>query len=313
MNYYYANENNQPVGPCTAEQLRQLHQQGTLQDDSWVLVEGAPEWEPYASLAQLRPIPAGGSAKKTRHDKGPASSTAPQGFQSSNPPSIGRAQLAGTCPLCGNGKHMGKTKLLYDARVCRKCHNSFAQRRQFAYVFDGILGSFALIPVAALIYFLLLLIAEAMSHNERETGSEQFARVAFMLPLISGLIHGLIFACKDCFWGYSPGKWLCGVRVTDETTGKPGGIVASFKRNAPLTIIPVMPLIALIPVMPFIEQGGAAVLVGAQVISAIFIVVMALIVSRQLYKGHRIGDGWSNTKVIWTKYATSPVFAAGRM
>jgi uncharacterized RDD family membrane protein YckC len=83
-----------------------------------------------------------------------------------------------------------------------------------------------------------------------------------------------VFTCKDCLAGQSPGKALCGVKVLDATTGHPCGIGASFKRNLPL----------LIPFMP-------------------------LIVAYQLCKGHRTGDGWSNTKVIWKKYASNPIFS----
>jgi uncharacterized RDD family membrane protein YckC len=84
-----------------------------------------------------------------------------------------------------------------------------------------------------------------------------------------------VFLCKDCFWGQSLGKAICGVRVIDETTGEPAGIGASFKRNLPL-VIPLMPLV----------------------------------VALQMGKGHRIGDGWSGTKVIWKRFANHPVFAA---
>ena len=83
-----------------------------------------------------------------------------------------------------------------------------------------------------------------------------------------------IFFCKDCFSGQSLGKLICGVKVIDEKTGKPVGIGVSFKRNFPL----------LVPLMP-------------------------LIVCLQLCKGYRTGDGWSNSKVIWEKYADHPIFA----
>lgn len=82
------------------------------------------------------------------------------------------------------------------------------------------------------------------------------------------------FLCKDCLLGQSPGKAICGVKVIEQGTGSPGGIGASFKRNLPL-VIPFMPLI----------------------------------VAFQLCKGHRTGDDWSNTKVIWKKYADHPLFA----
>ena len=50
MHYYYADADSQPVGPYTMEQLQQLYQQGTLYENSWVIVEGAAEWKSYASL-----------------------------------------------------------------------------------------------------------------------------------------------------------------------------------------------------------------------------------------------------------------------
>jgi uncharacterized RDD family membrane protein YckC len=87
------------------------------------------------------------------------------------------------------------------------------------------------------------------------------------------LLFGL-FCCKDCFAGQSPGKALCGVKVIDATTGQSCGVGASFKRNLPL----------LVPFMP-------------------------LIVAYQLCKGHRTGDGWSNSKVIWKKYANHIIFS----
>jgi uncharacterized RDD family membrane protein YckC len=103
------------------------------------------------------------------------------------------------------------------------------------------------------------------------------------LGLLAGLsvdaIKGLsillspIFCFKDGFSGSSPGKVIVGVRVVDKTTGEPIGFGASFKRNLPL----------MIPFMP-------------------------LIVFFQLYKGNRIGDGWSNTRVIWKKYRDKAPF-----
>ena len=97
--------------------------------------------------------------------------------------------------------------------------------------------------------------------------------VRVVTTLLVWLLLPLWF-CKDCFDGQSLGKVLCGVRVIDEATGAPCGVGTSFKRNLPL-IIPFMPLIAAV----------------------------------QLCQGHRFGDGWSNTKVVWKKYADHPIFA----
>ncbi len=83
----------------------------------------------------------------------------------------------------------------------------------------------------------------------------------------------LLYVCKDCFSGHSPGKGVSGVRVVDRDTFEPIGIVGSLKRNLPI----------LIPVMP-------------------------IVIAFLLQKGYRVGDGWANSKVIWKKYANHPVF-----
>ena len=64
MNYYYADVDNQPIGPCTEKNLRQHHQQGTIHDNSWVIVEGEAEWKSYESLFSL-PVDIGGKSADT--------------------------------------------------------------------------------------------------------------------------------------------------------------------------------------------------------------------------------------------------------
>lgn len=102
------------------------------------------------------------------------------------------------------------------------------------------------------------------------------------IPLLEGLAFDLllgwvilpsIFFCKDGFAGHSPGKFICGVQAVNPETLDPIGFLASFKRNLPL-IIPFMPLV----------------------------------IAFLLNKGHRLGDGWAKSKVIWKKYANHPVF-----
>lgn len=85
-----------------------------------------------------------------------------------------------------------------------------------------------------------------------------------------------VMLSKDGLNGYSPGKLLTGVQVFDEQTGRPIGINLSFKRNVALMI-------------PF------AVLLAAL----------------QMNRGPRLGDKFAKTKVVWVKYAHSPIFAVG--
>lgn len=227
----------------------------------------------------------------TPEDKGEASSTVPLGAPkssggnrylggsqgSSQEGAGGRAAPlqsasplypAGTCPLCGDVTHMNKAKSLYGHSVCHKCYVGFANRRQLAFGIDNTLGLIPwMLPLLPVIFGISLVML-ALGASEQTMDSA--------MNMLLWLLLAPLACCKDCFSGHSLGKYICGVRVIDETTGKPGGLAASFKRNLPL-VIPVIPLV----------------------------------VAFQLRSGHRTGDGWSNTKVIWKKYADHPIFAAG--
>ena len=48
--YHYADADNQPTGPLSADQLHALVQSGTIPPDTQVWKEGASEWHPYHSL-----------------------------------------------------------------------------------------------------------------------------------------------------------------------------------------------------------------------------------------------------------------------
>lgn len=93
-----------------------------------------------------------------------------------------------------------------------------------------------------------------------------------------GYVLFLFFACKDGFGGKSPGKMVAGVHVVDESTLEPIGFTASFKRNLCLAI-------------PFV----------------------VLVVLVQMSKGKRLGDRWANARVVWSKYASHPVFTGAEL
>ena len=156
---------------------------------------------------------------------------------------------------------MRRKKVLYGTPVCKRCYYRFANRRQLAYIVDTILWwpvSFALAQ-----------------------GLSEVTAILCLDPMLGAIVFfgfnwvafPLLFFCKDCFRGHSPGKWICGVRAVDRDGLEPIGIASSLKRNLPL----------LIPVLPFV-------------------------IAFLLQKGHRLGDGWANSKVIWKRYSNHPVF-----
>jgi hypothetical protein len=168
------------------------------------------------------------------------------------------------CPLCGKSKHMHDVRLLYDHIVCKKCYYGFANLRQLAFIID-ILSWYGFCFCVGIALGIVMVMSGFSEKDIDHAGN-----------ILSWIILP-VFLFKECFSGYSLGKLICGVRIIDNTSGKPTGIGASIMRTLPL----------LIPFMP-------------------------LIVAYQLCKGHRIGDGWSNTKVIWNKYAFHPTFKADR-
>ena len=51
--------------------------------------------------------------------------------------------------------------------------------------------------------------------------------------------YRLLFLCKDGLSGYSPGKWVCDLRVVETSTGEPIGPLRSMMRNA-ILIVPII-------------------------------------------------------------------------
>jgi hypothetical protein len=56
-NYYYLNEDRKTVGPVSLEQLRDLGHQGVIRAETFVAMEGDPQWRPYAEAIAATPLP----------------------------------------------------------------------------------------------------------------------------------------------------------------------------------------------------------------------------------------------------------------
>lgn len=132
------------------------------------------------------------------------------------------------CPISGESRprkapHYAK---LYGQHVSRKCYFGFANRRQFAYLIDGLIWSHLVSGVGQLIGL-----------DWWPWGPETISGTYILVFFICQIP----FLFKDGFAGQSPGKALMGVQVLDERTGRPAGFLASFKRNLPL-LIPLLPI-----------------------------------------------------------------------
>ncbi len=53
MRYFYADSSNQPIGPYTIDELKQLHLNGTVRAENWVVEEGGSQWQPYSNLIAI--------------------------------------------------------------------------------------------------------------------------------------------------------------------------------------------------------------------------------------------------------------------
>jgi uncharacterized RDD family membrane protein YckC len=180
----------------------------------------------------------------------------------------------GLCPICNERQVSHKT--LYGYPICKKCLYRFANRRQIAYLIDSILFTVPLVGVS----FLLEPMLAAVSITDFQSE---------IVTTVIALGFNTLFNMKDGFNGQSPGKRLTGVQVIDETTGRPISFVQSFKRN----------WMFLLGVLPF---------AGPWISLAIVITIII-----QMTKGYRLGDRLAGTRVIWKKYADSPVFGGKGM
>ena len=187
------------------------------------------------------------------------------------------------CPLCGrSGRKWEKGKYLYNSKVCRKCYYGFANRRQIAYVVDSVVYYLFVLSLFFGIGVLAALVEPA--------GSTFDESVWFMVLLVVfGLAATIIFTFRDGFFGYSPGKWLFGVRVIDQETGEPIGFGKSFRRN-----IKVAAYGLLLGFIPYVGR-----------LATFFFYIT---VGTKLCNGPRLGDESAGTKVIWKKYAHHQIF-----
>lgn len=135
--------------------------------------------------------------------------------------SIDSAQEEGACPLCTLSICRGKRGVrLYNETVCRKCWRSHIAARQVAYAFDfvayGLAGR-------------VVVLATSFIVTEPRDGQWNL-----MIALSVAVALRVPFIMKDGFAGYSPGKWIMGLRVYDTQTGLPIGFFQSAQRNCVL-------------------------------------------------------------------------------
>lgn len=244
MRYWLFNNDGKASGPYELDQIRTLVAQGAVAPTAQLCAEGQQQWMPLAAVLNAPP---GGPG---------AASAAPPNAPPTSPVPV--AGLPGRCACCG-AVPITKPKPLYGLMVCSKCYYAFANRRQFAFVIDIVLIWIARFAVGMAVY--VIVGTDLQPDPERLVG------------LLLSLVFVALLLLKDGFAGYSPGKFLCGVRAIDARSGKPIGPLQSMGRN----------LLLLIPFAVFVA-------------------------AYQLLRGPRMGDGIARTKVIWRKYPDAPVF-----
>jgi hypothetical protein len=179
------------------------------------------------------------------------------------------------CCLCGNWLQFGY-KDLYGYQVCPKCHTDFAWKRAFAYILDIVFVNVivGILIVIALVVGMVIVGAGQSAHNE------DAAATAGGLVIVFGYLGSLLLAyvlitLRDGFNGMSPGKRILGLQVINSVSGVPARLPDSLKRNIILAV-PVIPIVVIIQIF----TGN----------------------------GFRLGDEWSQMKVIWKQYADRAPF-----
>lgn len=174
-----------------------------------------------------------------------------------------RTETGSTCALCGRKITAWRRRSLNGFGVCRRCWGGFVNRRQAAFLIDFVL-------FWMLLYLPTVLPAAVTIRGFRSGPSSE------IIVVVTWLLT-LFFAFKDGFSGYSPGKYLMGVRVVDMATRTPIGFWQSFKRNIHLSI-PAFRILAIV------------------------------VIGFGSWPGRRWGDRWAETLVIWCKHARKPPF-----
>jgi uncharacterized RDD family membrane protein YckC len=263
-----------PQGPLDPRVVVEMARAGRIGRETLVWREGTPDWITAGSVPELAPwLPATAAPRAPSPPRVPAAPRRPKpGAEIAAPavafvaaPAEPAARAAAEprpvvdrfdpCPLCGSADKMGTAAKQIDGGwVCRRCHTGFANRRQLAFALDLVLLWLAIIPASFVVGVVTGLAGLAQDTIE-------------FLGGLTGLGAYVLFLFKDGFGGRSPGKMIMGVRVLDQRTEAPAGLLASFKRNLPL----------MIPLVP-------------------------LIVATQVGSGQRIGDGWAHTRVVWDRH-----------
>jgi uncharacterized RDD family membrane protein YckC len=179
------------------------------------------------------------------------------------------------CCLCGNWLQFG-SKALYGYQVCPKCHTDFAWKRAFAYILDMVFVNVivGVLIVIALVVGIVIVGAGQSTHND------DAAATAGGMVIVFGYFGSLVVAyvlmlLRDGFNGMSPGKRILGLQVINSVSGVPARLPDSFKRNIILAV-PVIPIVVIVQIF----TGN----------------------------GFRLGDEWSQMKVIWKQYADRAPF-----
>lgn len=189
------------------------------------------------------------------------------------------------CPLCLTGDwRTWKPLRLYRYRVCRSCYRGFALRRQLAFVVD--------LLCLWVVGFLLELVASRIE-SALGVGPAPTMTTAEVIALLVGLV---LFALKDGFAGHSPGKAHARLQVVATDTLEPIGFGRSFLRNVPFLLITGA---ALAVAESLGRQGSVAGLAWA---------LLMAVMTIQMYRGPRWGDGLARTKVIRKIFRFRPPF-----
>jgi len=215
MNWHYF-EQGQQTGPVTGEQLLQLFQAGTINDETLVWRAGLENWQPYHQS----------EIASARTDREPTvAETAP-------------GEHEAVCVECGKIFPVGETIRHGNARICAACKPVFLQKlaegvrvntgdlnyagfgiRFAAKFLDGlILG----VPFIVIFFLAMMPMMRADAHGARPNQFEPVQLLPMFIQfgfIVVRLAYQIFFLGK---FGATPGKMLCKLRVVTAEGGRFG-------------------------------------------------------------------------------------------
>ena len=201
MNYYYLNEQREVQGPFTAEQMRRMMADGTINGNTLASEAGGANWRPLDSL-HLE----GDAAPETREY--PEASSAVLGTCPYCGTMLVAEQVPPNCPHCGKPLHPGTESLWQNAVHAFQKYATFRGRATRREYWSFVLFSF-LVHLATVIVLNMLVVLAATAGSAGALEAlpdtvDTLFTIVFFLPTLAVTVRRLHDTGHTGWWAVAP-------------------------------------------------------------------------------------------------------------